>query len=43
MTKTEYLQELAKDYDEGGISAESCDEGIMNADVFSFEDDEEGK
>jgi hypothetical protein len=43
MTKDEYLQEAAKAYNEGRISAEAYDACIANADIFTdTEEDDSG-
>lgn len=41
MRRTEYLKRLEEAYSAGRISAEAYDAGVMNADVFGDDDDDE--
>ena len=41
MRKSEYMKRLEKAYSAGKISAEAYDAGIMNADAFCDDEEEE--
>lgn len=41
MSKQEYMKRLEESYSAGRISAEAYDAGLMNADIFCDDDDDE--
>lgn len=41
MKRNEYLESLSKAYNEGKISAEAYDAGLMNIDYFCEDDEDE--